>query len=132
VNVQTYLYYNGTCEQAIELYKRTFNAKVLYLAHFSDAPPSLRAPGREHLVWHATMQIGETLLNMSDDTMHERFSGFSLLVHLDSREDVDSAAQELAKEGKVVLPPQKVPWAEYYGIVKDPFGVTWKLQFSGH
>lgn len=132
MNVQTYLYFAGSCSQALEVYQRALGAKVLYLAHFSDAPEALRLPGRETLVFHATLQIGETLINLSDDPNFDKgsFGGFALLVHLDSSAAVDAAASVLAEGGAIQLDPTEVPWAYRYGIVTDRFGVTWKLQHS--
>ena len=132
MNVQTYLYFAGNCHQAIELYKLAFDAELLFLARFAEAPEPLRVPGQDDLIFHATLRIGETLLNMSDDPKVEKsaFGGFALLVHLDSGEAVDSAFELLAKDGKMVLPAQPTPWAPRYAIAEDPFGVTWKLQYS--
>ena len=132
MNVQTYLYFAGNCRQAIELYTHALDAEVQFLASFSDAPQPLQVSGKEHLIFHATLQIGETLLNMSDDPKIEEsaFGGFALLVHLDSSEAVDSALEQLAKAGNIHLPAQETPWAHRYAIAQDPFGITWKLQFS--
>ena len=132
MNVQTYLYFAGSCRQAIELYKLALNAEVDFLASFAEAPEPLRVPGQDHLIFHATLRIGETLLNMSDDPKIEKtaFSGFALLVHLDSPDAVDSAFELLAQHGNILLPAQETPWAPRYAIAQDPFGITWKLQFS--
>ena len=69
-------------------------------------------------------------MNLSDETTQasQGHHGFSLLVHLNSLTDAELAFAELANEGTVILPIQPTPWAQHYGIVRDPFGVTWKLQ----
>lgn len=133
VNVQTYLFFDRCCQQAIELYKEAMQAEVLHLSRFADAPEALRASDREDLVFHSTLRIGDTLLNVSDDPLRERgaFGGFAFLVHLDSPLALDAAVEALAKGGNIDLQAQKVFWAERYAIVTDRFGVTWKLQFSG-
>ncbi len=132
MNVQTYLFFDGCCQQAIDLYKAAIGAELLHLTRFSDAPAALRAPKRDHLVFHATLRIGDTLLNLSDDPMQDKgaFGGFVLLLHLDSPDAVDSAAELLGRGGQIDMAAQEVFWAKRYAIVTDPFGVTWKLQFS--
>lgn len=132
MNVQTYLYFNGRCQDAIELYREALGAEVLYLCRFGEAPEPLRLPGHEDRIFHATLRIGDTLLNLSDDMAMSRgpMGGFSLLVHMDAPERVDMVSRRLAVSGHLDLPAQPVPWATQYAIATDPFGVTWKLQFS--
>lgn len=132
MNVQTYLFFDETCLSAIELYQRAFNAVLVHITTYQDAPVPLQMSGKEHLVFHSTLRIGETLLNMSDDPAKENgeFGGFALLAHLDSVESVDLAFQVLASHGHVKLPPQSTFWATRYAVIADEFGVTWKLQFS--
>lgn len=132
VNVQTYLYFAGNCTCAIELYKSALGAEVQFVARFADAPEALQVPGKEHLIFHATLIIGNTHLNMSDDPKIDEstFGGFALLVHLDTPEAVELAVERLAYHGKILVPAQQTPWAHRYAIAQDPFGITWKLQFS--
>jgi PhnB protein len=132
MNVHTYLFFNGDCRSAIELYEQALGAVVEHLTLFSQAPEPLRAPERDNLVFHATLLVGETRLNLADDPKgtYGAFGGFSLLIHLDSADDVDSAVDKLSVAGTVVMPPLATFWAERYAIVKDRFGITWKLQFS--
>jgi len=131
VNVQTYLFFDGCCREAIELYQRAMGAEVLHVMLFSDAPPELRAPERDELVFHSTIRLGETLLNMSDDPIKAKgaFGGFALLLHLDSVAAVDAAVEKLSVGGCVDMAAEATFWAKRYGIVTDRFGVTWKLQF---
>jgi PhnB protein len=131
VNVLTYLFFDGRCGEALELYTQAVGAEVLHITLFSDAPAELRAPERDKMVFHSTIRVGETLLNLSDDPMKEKgaFGGFALLLHLDSVEAVDTALVTLAVGGSVDMPAQATFWARRYAIVTDRFGVTWKLQF---
>jgi len=132
VDVCTYLFFDGNCQEAIDLYVNALGAEVQHLSRFSQAPEFLRPPNGDHMVFHATLGIGSTTLNLSDDPTKERgdFGGFALLVHLDREEDVDQAAKTLAQGGTVNLPPGKTMWANRYAIVTDRFGIVWKLQFS--
>ncbi len=132
MNVQTYLFFDGSCRHAIELYRQAFGANLLFQVPYSQAPEEIRVVGKDDLVFHATLRIGETLLNLSDDLQNEkgRFGGFALLVHLESGNAVDAALQILSAGGSVELPPQQTFWAERYAIAIDPFGICWKLQYS--
>ena len=132
MNVQTYLFFDRCCTQAIELYGQAMNAEVLHVTRFSDAPDELKAPDRDDLVFHSTIRIGDTLLNLSDDPMKEKgvFGGFALLLHLDSSEAVDGAVEVSSEGGRVDMPAETTFWPSRYAIVTDRFGITWKLQYS--
>ena len=115
---------------AIGIYKQAFEAEVVYLTRFADAPGRLRTPGSEDLIFHATVKFGGTLLNMADDPLEEKisFGGFTLLVHVDSEIAFDRACRVLGDAGTFIWGPTETPWAHRYAVVKDEFGVTWKLQ----
>lgn len=132
MDVCTYLFFDGNCQEAIECYRSALGAEVQHLSTFADAPEFLRPPNRNHLIFHATLKIGSTIINLSDDPSPARsdFGGFALLVHLDSNDDVDRVFEALAREGKISLVPDSTMWANRYAIVTDKFGVLWKLQHS--
>jgi PhnB protein len=130
VDVQTYLFFGGDCGEALELYQLALGMEVLYKATYAEAPAELRPPGWSDQVFHATVRIGDSKLNLSDTNEQNRlgFAGFALLVHMDSGEQVTAALTSLALGGRVEMPVQQTPWAKHYGIVVDRFGLTWKLQ----
>lgn len=132
MDVCTYLYFQGDCQDAIDLYVGVLGAELQYLSRFDSAPEFLRPPDGDQLVFHATLKIGSTIINLSDDPVRERgrFAGFALLVHLDHAEDVDRLSEGLKQGGEVNLAPVKTMWARRYAIVTDKFGVVWKLQCS--
>ena len=132
VNIQTYLHFPSKCELAIEKYKEAFGAEVIYLSHFSEAPGEFSSSEFDNLVFHATVKVGETVLNMADDPLKEKssFGGFTLLVHFDSESAFEQACALLGDAGSFIWGPTQTPWAQNYAVVKDEFGVTWKLQHS--
>jgi PhnB protein len=132
MTVQTYLFFDGRCEEAIQFYGQVFDARSEFLMRFKDGPPNLMRPGDEEKVFHATVKFGETILNMSDAAAGERsgFGGFALLMHFEAVEAAEQTFGMLAKGGQVRIPLAENFWALRYGIVKDRFGVTWKIQVN--
>ena len=65
MSVQSYLFFNGRCEEALEFYGNTVGAKVEMISRFKDAPPGMAQPGMENKVMHASFRIGETVRSMS-------------------------------------------------------------------
>lgn len=132
MNVATYLFFNRRCEEALEFYARCFGAETLFLLRYKDGALHLIPPDGGELIFHATVRIGETVLNMSDslDECGSAFSGFALLVHLDSAALARAAFEGLQVGGQVQMELGETPWAAIYGIVEDKFGITWKLQVN--
>jgi PhnB protein len=132
VDTQTYLFFDGRCEEALSFYAQAIRAETLFMMRFKDGPAELARAGREDKIFHATMRIGTTLINLNDDSKHEkgRFGGFALLLHADSEADAEQLFARLADGGVVQIPLQKTMWASLYGIITDKFGVVWKVQSS--
>jgi PhnB protein len=130
MNVQTYLFFDGRCEEAIAFYQQVLRAKVTFLMRFKDGPPGFAPDGWGEKVYHATLRIGQTMVNMSDDPSSERsrFAGFALLAHADDDAEAERIFAGLRERGDVRMELRPTMWASRYGIVSDRFGVTWKVQ----
>jgi PhnB protein len=132
LTIQTYLFFEGCCEDAIEFYGDVFGAEAAFLMRFKDGPPGLMFEGGEEKILHARVVFGDTTLDMADvrDPKSAGFSGFALIVHFDNIEEADRVFSELAFGGQITLALAPTFWAARYGIVRDRFGVTWKVQVS--
>jgi len=130
MNVQTYLFFDGSCGEAIELYKKAFDAVVDCLVTYAEAPPELTPTGWAAKIFHATIRFGDSLVNMSDSQTDGQtaFGGFAILAHVESSQAAEKAVATLGNDGTVQMPLQPTPWSPCYGIVRDKFGITWKVQ----
>ena len=81
--VQSYLFFDGRCEEALEFYRKKLGAEVTMLMRFKDSPepqqPGMVPPGSENKVMHASFRIGETTLMASDGRClgKPNFQGFA-------------------------------------------------------
>jgi PhnB protein len=130
--VQTYLSFDGKCEEAIEFYKRALGANVNMLMRFKDSPekpPAGCGPTDPNKVMHAQFQIGETVIMASDGraTGNPKFEGFNLSLVVKTEADADKAFNALADGGKVEMPLAKTFFSARFGMVKDKFGVFWMV-----
>jgi PhnB protein len=133
MQIQPYLFYNGACDEAIAFYREALGAQELFKMRFKDAPPDPARPLAPELaekIMHATLQIGDAQIMMSDGdcmTGNNQFAGFSV-----SLTGADAAAAEryfnaLAKGGRVTMPFQKTFWSPGFGMLADRFGVPWMV-----
>ena len=52
-----------------------------------------------------------------------------LSLHPDSKEEADRIFSALSVGGTVEMPMADQPWGDYYGSLKDKFGVQWMINY---
>lgn len=130
MQVQTYLMMDGRAEEAIEFYKKTFDAKVTMLMRFKESPDKhMCAPGSEEKVMHAYMNIGETGVMISDgrNSGQPKFEGFALSIGTKTEGEADKLFNALGEGGKVTMPQSKTFFSPRFGMLQDKFGVHWMI-----
>jgi PhnB protein len=130
MQVQTYLFLDGRCEEAIEFYKKTLGAKVEMLMRFKESPDqTMCAPGSENKVLHSCIRIGDTAVMASDghNKGNPEFKGFSLSLNAKDKTEADRLFNALSAEGQVTMPMTKTFFSPSFGTVADKFGVGWMI-----
>src|SRR4051794_39311997 len=92
--VQSYLNFDGRCDEALEYYKKALGAEVEMIVRFKDNPDKDKCPGNpanDDKVMHTSFRIGSTTVMASDChcTGNPEFKGFSLSLSLATAADVD-------------------------------------------
>jgi PhnB protein len=133
MEIHPYLFFDGSCEDAIEFYKSALDAEVETLMRYSESPepppPGMVPPGFEDKIMHASLRIGGALFMASDDCSQNspRFDGFSLSLSVPDAATAERMFGALAAAGQVVMPLSKTFWSPLFGMVKDRFGVGWMI-----
>ena len=134
--VQSYLFFNGHCEKAIEFYRKALGAEVKMMMRFKENPEPMTegcGPGGAGIpgdnIMHACFRIGETEVMASDGmgTGQPEFKGFSLSLTASSDAEANRLFNALADGGKVEMPIMKTFYASSFGMVVDRFGVSWMV-----
>ncbi len=130
--VQSYLNFDGRCEEAIEFYKKALGAEVEMMLRFKDNPEKENCAGTEgndNKIMHSSLRIGSTVVMASDcnATGKPEFKGISLSLSLASAADVEKAAKALSDGGSVTMPPTKTFFSPSFGMVTDCFGISWMI-----
>ena len=131
--VETYLMFDGRCEEAIGFYERALGAKVEMLMRFSESPDpvpeGMLPPGSERKVMHASLRIGDAVVMLSDGncTGKPAFAGFSLSYAVPDEATAKRAFDALAGGGQVQMPLCKTFWSPYFGMLTDRYGVGWMV-----
>ncbi len=128
----TYVFFDGTCADAVRYYERTLGAKVEMLMRVGEAPKDQcpMPPGMDDKIMHARLTIDGHVLMASDwtcETPFEKPSGFSLSLSYPSTAEAQRVFNALADGGNVIMPMEKTFWAEAFGMVVDRFGMSWMV-----
>jgi PhnB protein len=136
--INPYLMFNGTCEEAFQLYRSVFGGEFQYIGRYKDAPPE---EGGEELseelsnrIMHVSLPIGNTVLMGSDS--HPKYGdvgfgdNFSISISADSNEEADKIFGGLSAGGRVEMPMQKTFWSSYFGMLKDKYGINWMIDLA--
>ncbi len=131
--LNTYLTFNGTCEEAFEHYRAVFGGEFTNLQRFGDMPGGAGETNPEAIM-HVGLPIGDDVLMGSDTNaaMGDVTMGrnFSISVSPDSREDADRIFQGLADGGNITMPMADTFWDAYFGMCVDRFGVPWMINYE--
>lgn len=138
MQVQSYLFFDGRTEEAIEFYKKALGAKVEMLMRFKECPDPMPEgavpPGSENKVMHSSVKIGDTVVMMSDGGCQNKtkFDGFSLSVSAANPAEADKVFNALAEGGEVRMPLGKTFFSPRFGMLADKFGVGWMVIVPQH
>lgn len=138
--VSTYLNFNGTTEAAFEFYKSVFGTEYVNgIMRHGDVPMPEGAPPLsdeiKNLVMNVQLPILAGHLLMGTD-IHEGMmtlvpgNNFAIVLHPDSREELDALFAKLSDGAKIGTEPHEAFWGDYYGDLRDKFGIQWSLNFS--
>ena len=117
----THIFFNGNCLDAIELYQRAFQAKVLDLIMNPES-------GKEQQVIHAEMLIHGQKLMLNDFGNQQGVSipdGYQLVVQFESVEALEAAYRELETGARVLTPKQPTDYSPCVTQLIDRFGTRW-------
>ena len=133
MKVQSYLFFDGRCEEAIEFYKKALGAKVEMLMRFKENPDGMNSPmcppGSDEKILHSCFRIGDTEVMASDGYAkgNPEFKGFCLSVSAKDEADADKMFNALGEGGQVRMPLMKTFFSPRFGMVADKFGVGWMV-----
>jgi len=136
--INTYLTFNGNCEEAFNFYKSVFGGEFEFIGRFKDMPDNPEFPVAEtdvEKIMHITLPIGNSVL-MGSDTGGEWAKGFkqgnnfSVSINTDTKEEADRLFNELSQNGSVIMPMEKTFWDSYFGMFTDQFGIQWMVSFD--
>jgi PhnB protein len=130
-----YLGFRGNAREAMEFYQAIFGGE-LTISTFGDFQASVQ-PDEVDLVMHAQLTGDAGVVFMGSDTPkhmdYAEGSNFSMSLSGSSDDEAQLTGYftELSAGGTVLQPLMAAPWGDYFGMLKDPFGITWLVNIAG-
>lgn len=135
ITLSLFLNLNGQAEEGLTFYQTVFKGELLFKItnqQFKEKmDPELLIPkGEETFISHSVLQIGGTQLNIVDNPIYPSMpltmgQALSFSVTTGTVEEAKTLFDAIQSDSrsKVIAQPMENEFADYYGIIQDPFGV---------
>ena len=136
MSLSAYLFFDGDCREAFELYRSVFRGEYQVLQTFGDGPPDMGVPVSEKdRIMHVSLDIGSAVLTGSDSCSAfgpppVTGSNFAISIAGVSKEQCDEVFAKLSEGGTVRMPMQETFWGAYFGNWTDRYGIGWMINYE--
>ncbi len=134
MQLNTYLVFNGQCEEAFKFYEQCLGGKIAAMFTHAGTPAAEHVPTAWlNKIMHVRLEVGDSVL-MGSDSPPDRYKppkGFSVNIAVEKPEEAERIFHALAEGGTVGMPLEQTFWAERFGMVVDRFGIPWMVNCEG-
>lgn len=128
MKVQSYLAFNGNCQEALNFYGDLFNAEVTNRVTYEDKKIDVPSSFRQKLQ-HAELKgkgVHFMAYDASPDTPINHGNQIHMSVDVQDTDEAESLFNELSKGGQVHHNFREREWG-HYGRCTDRFGINWMV-----
>lgn len=132
-----YLNFDGNASEAFDLYKSVFGGEFIAKQKMRDAPGTEGLPENEKdRIMHIALPLNEQTILMASDCVpsagHSFVEGNNVYISVaaDSRQEADRIFNALSAGGVVEMPMADMFWGDYFGSLKDKFGIQWMVNHT--
>ncbi|WML32640.1 VOC family protein [Clostridium sp. OS1-26] len=141
LEIAIFLSMNGKAQEAINFYKKHFNAEELLLVRYEDMAKRDSTiqitDENKNYISHSVLSIGKTKVMIAENTMdtNEKYkvgNNTSLCIQSADLEEIEHFYNSLITDNRVriIVPLSSNIFSKAYGIIKDPFGIQIQLMFD--
>jgi PhnB protein len=133
VRLNPYLNFRDTAREAMTFYHSVLGGE-LTVSTFGDFHAS-EDPAEQDKVMHSQLETPNGLTIMAADTPNSMEyagqSGVSVSLSGDDESTLRGYWEGLSEGGTVVMPFEKAPWGDTFGMFTDRFGTSWLINAAG-
>lgn len=134
--VSVYLNFASEAEEAFNFYKLVFGTEFEHgIMRFGDVPASPEMPPMpedvKNLIMHIQLPILGGYYLMGSDAPESmgfklnRGNNTYIMLQPDTRAETKQLFDALSVDAEIEQPLQDMFWGDYYGSLKDKFGIQW-------
>lgn len=130
MQLNTYLTFNGQCEEAFKFYAGCLGGKIESMIPHAGTPAEQSVPPEwRDKIMHARLTAGDSILMGSDAPPQyaQKAQGFSVNIGVNDVQQAERIFQALAENGTVKMPIQETFWAVRFGMLIDRYGTPWMI-----
>jgi len=134
--INSYLSFEGNCEEAFNFYKSVFGGDFSYVGRYSEMPPQQGiaiSDEDKQKIMHISLPLSKETMLMGSDVISSRVevgNNVGLSITAGSKEDADRYFDGLSSEGKITMPLNNTFWGDYFGMLIDRYGINWMIGFN--
>lgn len=127
----SFIMLDGQASEAIEFYREALNSKLLFKTTYGEGKDAAGLPEEvKARISHAVLQTGENDLMVADIFPGQPY-GIGDQVHIcitaTQQSEIEDMFNKMSDKGQVVFPLQETEFSPCFGIVKDPFNITFQF-----
>ena len=132
VRLNPYLNFRDTAREAMEFYHSIFGGD-LQLNTFAELSAS-DDPAEADKIMHGMLVTPNGLVVMGADTPNSMdytpATGFAISLSGDEEAELQRYWDGLSGGGAIVMPLEKAPWGDTFGMCVDKFGISWMVNIG--
>jgi PhnB protein len=136
VTLNPYLSFQGQAREAMDFYRSALGGD-LTVTTFAEGGMAGGDPASADLVMHSTLTTpgGLTLMGADSPPGMPYTPGDNVAVSLsggpEDEAELRRCYERLAEEARSVLPLERAPWGDHFGMLTDRFGIGWMVNIAG-
>jgi PhnB protein len=141
LEIAIFLSINGKAQEAINFYKKHFNAEELLLVTYQDMAKRDNTiqitDENKNYISHSILAIGKTKIMIAENTMdsNEKYkvgNNTSLCIQSADLNEIEHFYNSLITDNRIriIVPLSNNVFSKAYGIIEDPFGIQIQLMFD--
>lgn len=133
MEIESYLFFGGNCEDALKFYASCLDGRTIDLHRYGGSPmdnADMPAAWKDK-VMHATFEAQGARFMASDAMPGQStptYTGFAMSINIPKDKDkAQRVFNALAAGGTVTMPFGPTFWGANFGMLMDRFGVPWMV-----
>lgn len=136
--INPHINFNGNAEEAFTFYKSVFGGEFAKVVRLKDiaSPEFPVAEKDENKILHIALPIGKSNMLMANDVpeflgrVNENENRSKISISTESKEEADRLFNGLSAGGTIEMQIADSPWATYFGMFRDKYGIEWMVEFD--